>query len=189
MLMRLKAALVNWAREVIVLPEVPKAPSWREAVADWTFILLRFLGRYGIAIGAAWGWLGYDIRGLVYGLLLGAVGSFWIRSSLALRGRNLTTAFYLRMYERAHGSRKKLLESFLERLRGQNLTPDRCRRLAYAYQEAEHHLQTSSTDAERNRVLKQLEERVIKAKYGQLTMLEPDEELGKAETGRALADA
>jgi len=159
-----------FARYFSQLPSVPRPRSLRSRFADGTFIIFVQLSRcafiLGGIVGASCAGTKTKVKCVILGLVIGAIAGFWIRRSLALRGRNPTSGFYLRMRERGDGDSPKLLESLLEWIRGAKPTALRCRNVTAAYAAAQRELQTCFSAAERARILSQLHAQTNAMFYG-----------------------
>lgn len=113
-------------------------------------------------LGAAWqGWIGAAI-GLVAGVLL----RFWMRRSMGLRGSNPHDGFFIRMRERANGSRRGLLEAWIERVRGRPFTHPQCVAIAEAWDDARGRLAKATSGDERLAILEELDACVKRISYG-----------------------
>jgi hypothetical protein len=114
-------------------------------------------------LGGLWfGWAG-AAAGLVAGVLL----RLWIRRSLGLRGPNLHDAFLIRMRERANGSRRRLLEALIERVRGRPFTRAQCAAIADAWDDARARLAEAASGDERLAIVEELDARVKRISYGE----------------------
>jgi hypothetical protein len=183
--------VVTWLksfRHILTVPNLPRPRSLREPIADVLFIFLRFLAKMGFLIGAVIGFFTLDGAGFFLGLVAGAFCGFLIRYSLALRKGHPTHAFFVRMQERAHSHKPKLLESCVELVRGTSLDISCCRHLASAYEEYHHHLQTCESDIERKRLYRKFQRTAFTAMYGQRPYPESEREVELMETQDAKAD-
>jgi hypothetical protein len=157
---------VALSRYLTFLPEISRPQSFRQRIADGLFAFFVLLARFGFVIGGVIGCFVDTQNSFLPGLLAGAVAGFLIRRSLGLRGRNLTHGFFVRMLERGNGNSSKLLESLIERVRGDDFTPRQCRVATSAYAEAQRELQSCPSDDERRTILEELDRKVTAALYG-----------------------
>lgn len=151
-----------------LLPAVPRRSTVRDKIADGLLALFVVLSRFFFIVGGIIGSLCAGGKGLVIGLALGFAIGFWIRRSVGLRGRDLTHGFFIRMSQRGVGSSPALLESLVEGVRGQEITPYHCRLLASAYAEFQRALQACGSIEERDELYKTLGRKVRIVLYGQL---------------------
>jgi len=152
-------------RYFTLLPGIPRPGSFRARMADVVLAFFVLLARFGFIIGLVAGSFAADIKGFFLWLLAGVLGGFCLRRSLGLRGRNLTHGFFVRMWERGFGNPPKLLESLVEKVRGDKLTPRTCRVLTSAYEETNRALQSSPSAEERRGINEELGRKVIAALY------------------------
>jgi len=149
------------------LPAVPRRSSFRDKIADGLLASFVVLSRFFFIVGGIIGNVCAGGKGLLIGLALGAVVGFWIRRSVGIRGRDLTHGFFIRMSQRGVGSSPALLESLVERVRGQEITAYQCRLLASAYAEFQRALQACGSTEEREELCRTLGGRVRAALYGE----------------------
>ena len=162
-----KIVKLAFVRYFALLPKVPRPRSFRRQATDMVLALFVLLARYGSIFGVLWAGFAVDTRGVLLRAAVGVIGSFWMRRSLGLRGGNLTHGFFVRMWERGVGDRPKLLESLIEKLRGDKLTPRRCRLVTSAYDEAKRALQSGPSGQERRNIREELNRKVLAVLYGQ----------------------
>ena len=113
-------------------------------------------------LGGVWrGWTGAAI-----GLAAGALLRFSMRRSMGLRGSNPHDGFFIRMRERANGSRPGVLEALIERVRGRPFTRPQCVAIAKAWDEARSRLADAASGDERHAIVEELDARVKAISYG-----------------------
>lgn len=149
-----------------LLPAIPRRSSFRDKMADGLLALFVVTSRFLFIVGGMIGSVYAGGKGLVIGILLGGVVGFWIRRSMGMRGRDLTHGFFIRMSQRGLGSSPALLESLVEKVRGQEITAYQCRLLASAYAEFQRALQACGSVEERDELCKTLTRSVRAALYG-----------------------
>ena len=150
----------------MLIPNMPRNFTRHERVADWLFVSLQIGSWIAFVVLGVLGY--YFYRNVIAALVCGAVGflvGIWIRHSMGLRGRNPTEGFYLRMRQRAEGSRCGVLEWILEKIRGNEFSQSKCRAISDAYSEAMRQLEGSSSDDERMAILHELDRKVKKISY------------------------
>lgn len=188
--MRLLTEWCDSVRHIGSLPDLPRPSSVREKAADFLFIVLRMVAKFGILIGAVAGMFHSGTTGLFVGTIAGALVGLWVHSSLGLRKGKLTHGFFVRMQERAMSSKPRLLEAFVELVRGTSLTITQSRMLASAYEGLHHHLQTCDSEIERKRLFRNFKREVFAAIYGNRSfpLTETDDDLEVLETRNANVD-
>jgi hypothetical protein len=140
----------------------PRSTSTRARLADALYVFLLIVSYTLFAVGGGVGYLVRQVYGLVLFTLLGYVAGMWIRRSLGLRGRKTTTGFFMRMRERAQGSRPGVLEWVLEKISGQVYTQAQCKAVVQAHEKAVKVLRQAKTMGEKNRILAELDQKVNK---------------------------
>lgn len=147
-------------------PDLPKAHTTRGRIAN-----ALFAGLFGFSwiafvvaelIGSAnFGWAGCGI-----GLVVGWIFGMWMRRSLGVSNRNLTRGFFIRMLDRGNGSPTRLLESWVEALRGRRLTMVDCRALVAIRGEALRHWQVTESPEEHERIRREQDQKILRVLYG-----------------------
>ena len=84
----------------------------------------------------------------------------WIRRSMGLRGTDPVEGFFLRMRERANGSRRGLLEALIELSRGRSYTRAQCAAITQVHDETEKRLVKAESDEERRSLVEELDRRI-----------------------------
>lgn len=84
---------------------------------------------------------------------------------MGIRGCDPTEGFFIRMRERAEGSRRGILEWILEKIRENEFSQSKCRAISDAYSEALWQLERSRSDDERMAILHELDRKVKKISY------------------------
>ncbi len=150
-----------------LLPAIPRKSSFRDKIADGLLAFFILSSRFLFIVGGIIGNVYVGGKGLVIGILLGGIVGFWIRRSVGMRGRDLTHGFFSRMSQRGVGSSPALLESFVEKVRGQEIAAYQCRLMASAYAEFQRALQACGSVEERDELCKTLSRSVRAALYGE----------------------
>jgi len=149
-----------------LLPAIPRNSSFRDKIADALLALFVVLSRFFFIVGGITGNVCAGGKGLVIGIALGGVVGFWIRRSVGMRGQDLTHGFFIRMSQRGVGSSPGLLESLVEKVRGQEITAYQCRLIASAYAEFQRALQACGSVSERDELSRTLTRDLRTALYG-----------------------
>jgi len=113
------------------IPRLPRRLTKRERIANHVFLWIQ-LGRLLLPVGFGWfGAVRFGAWGAAAGGAAGLVACLWMRRSAGVRrDRPGRPGWYVRIRERADGDPRGVIEWFLETLRGNALTLDRCRRIA-----------------------------------------------------------
>jgi hypothetical protein len=148
---------------------MPRQFTQRERLADLFFYHLQFFSRYVFVLAALIGYYLDGWQGVLVGALLGLVFGWWMRRSMGLRPPAGPEGFFVRKRERANGSRRGVLEWSIEKLRVNELTPERCAEMCKVYDEAQAQLSSARTREERFRILKILDRRIKAISYGNTT--------------------
>jgi hypothetical protein len=163
------------SRYLRLLPSIPRKRTWRNKIADGLLMMLTLLARTAFIAGAIIGGHNAGAKGFLLGLAAGAAIGFWIRRSAGMRGRDLTYGFYLRMSERGMGKSPSLLESVVEKIRGEEISPYQGRLLNAAYSEFQRALRVCDSAEERGELSKTLERKVQIALYGRPETTAPND--------------
>ncbi len=137
----------------------------REIVSDWLYVAMQFGSRIFFVITGVIGYFVFDLTGVVIGALAGFAVGLWMRRSMGFRGSNPIVGFYIRMRERADGSRRGVLEHALEALSGNTFTLAKCQEIANAYDRAELQFRDCKTEAERDEIFSELDRATKHAYY------------------------
>jgi hypothetical protein len=146
------------------VPRMPRRLTHREKCADQVYLYLQ-LGSRVLFVFA--GILGYSWEGFPGATALAVTGyivGWWIRRSLGIR-RPKALGFFVRMCERAHGSRRGVLEWVIENMRENELTLQKCSAICDVYENAMMKLQNGADAATETRVLQDLDRRVKEISY------------------------
>lgn len=154
------------SRYFTFLPGFSRPRTFRQRMADAVFLFFAALARFGFLIGGLVSRFLMTVESWLPGVLVGVAAGLLIRRSLGLKGRNPTHSFFVRAWERANGGSPRLLEWFIERLRGGVLTLRQCRALSSAYAECQRELQSCPSETERRRIHRELDRKVSAVLYG-----------------------
>jgi hypothetical protein len=157
----------------------------RNRLADGLFELFLLLSRCTVVAGAILGGAYTQTRSFKWsaiGLIVGWAVGFWIRFSLGMRSLDLKHGFYVRLLERGNGSRTKLLEYLVEKLRGNEFSASQCRIAAGAYAELQRQLRVCISPAERYRLTEGFEQKVMMTLYGKRAATSRGETKSASET-------
>jgi hypothetical protein len=89
-----------------------------------------------------------------------------MRRSMGLRGRDSNDSFFIRMRERARGSRRGLLELLIERARERSFTQAQCMALTDAHDEVQRQLGKAASREAKEMLLEEFDGRVKEISYG-----------------------
>lgn len=137
-----------------------RSTTRREQLADNLYIALQILSHSLLFIGGIFGYAFYQFYGLILFGALGYLSGVWMRRSMGIRGLKPTTGFFIRMRERALGSRPGLLEWLLEKISLNEFTQAKCRAVTQAHERAVKKLKQTDSAEEQNRILADLDKKV-----------------------------
>ena len=147
------------------ISNMPRRMTSREILGDIIFVNLQIFARILFIIMGVGGYYFYKMYGVV---LLGCIGWFigsWIRYSLGIRGKDPDVGFFVRMKERAQGSRRGMLEWLMEKIRGNEFSLSKCIAISKAYEHAVNELAQQSSSTIQAEILKRLDQKVKKRSY------------------------
>lgn len=144
---------------------MPRDFTRRERVADWLYIGLQVCSKLAFVVLGVLGYLYQSIFAAFVGVALGFLVGIWIWHSMGNRGWDANEGFFLRMHERAEGSRRGVLEWVIEKIRGNEFSQAKCRAISDAYNEATQQLKLSRIDNERMTILRELDRKVKAISY------------------------
>ena len=139
--------------------------SKREQFADIIYQILILISSSMFIIVGLIGYVLYDVWGVIIGVISGFLIGIWMQHSFGKRGKDSFTGFYVRMRERAKGSPPGLLERFLESVRGNAFTVDKCSRIIQVFDSSMEKLKQTNSPEERERILIDLSETTKKISY------------------------
>lgn len=141
-----------------------KRLSRQEQWTDRLFVCLQVIAALLFVAGGLVGYFFFQVTGLILGSAGGFMAGVWMRRSMGLRGA-APHGFYLRMKERADGSPRGLLELILEKLRGNDFTPEKCLAISKIYARTMEGLQNAHTEDDVRSLLRELDERTKDISY------------------------
>src|ERR1700722_2502625 len=136
---------------------MPRPMTRRERVSDWIFVALRFGSRLLFMITGIIGYFIFHIIGSIIGALAGLAVGLWVHFSMGFRGPNPIVGFYMRMRERANGSRRGFVEFALEKFSGNTFTQAKCQKIIDAYDRALLRFRDCKTETERDEIFLELD--------------------------------
>jgi len=144
------------------VPRMPRRMTRREKQADQVYLFLQLTSQLLFVFTAIFGyaWSGFRIAAVL--AFIGFIVGWWIRYSLGIRGAN---GFFRRMCERAHGSRRGVLEWVIEKMRGNEFTQEKCKAICDAYENAMLRLRDAPDPATATRILEDLDKKVKEVSY------------------------
>lgn len=123
-----------------------------------SFVLLLLCPVLGGVVG---GWPGAAI-----GILVGWLLRVWMRHSMGIRGSNPNDGFFIRMKERATGSRRGILEALIESVRQRSFTQGQCRAITNAWDDARKRIEATTSVEEKHELLNALDVEIKRISYG-----------------------
>lgn len=149
-----------------ITPDLPRSHLVRGRIANALFATLFVFSWGAFLVGELIGTTYFGTKGFFIGLPAGWILGMWIRRSLGVCNRNLTRGFFIRMLDRGNGSPARLLESWVEALRGRRLTMVDCRALVGIRGEATRRWQAYDSPEERERIRWEQDQRILRVLYG-----------------------
>lgn len=148
------------------VPRVPRRITRREKIADNLYLNLQILSRLLFIILGLAGYYFYSWLGLLISIVVGIIIGIWMRRSMGIRGSDGFAGFYIRMHERANGSRPGLLEWVIEKIRGNEFTQAKCQAIYREYEEAMEKLQHCLLPDQKEQVFIDLDKKIKEISYG-----------------------
>lgn len=148
------------------IERMPRRLTLAEQRADRLFLHLQAVSYLALLVLPG---LGFALRrfiGLAVGLVAGWCVRRWMRHSLGLRGRNPDEGFFIRMRERATGSRRGVLELLIESVRRRPFTREQCVDITRAWDETKVALADAESPEARRALIEQLDSRIKRISYG-----------------------
>jgi hypothetical protein len=147
------------------IPNMPRRMTSREKIADTIYLNLQIFSRLLFIATAIIGYYFYQLFGIILFAILGYILGILIRRSLGLRGKDPYVGFFIRMKERAEGSRRGILEWTIEIIRGNEFTQKKCLAIANVYSETKQKLIQCSSESERKKIIEELDQKVKQISY------------------------
>ncbi len=145
---------------------MPRPLTTAELKGDRLFLHLQALSVVLLILPPVLGGVAAGLLGAAAGMIIGLVVFVSFRRSMGIRGRDANTAFFIRMRERADGSRRGLLETLIERVRGRTFTREQCADIADEWDDFQRRLPQATSAAERRRLLEEFDSVVKRISYG-----------------------
>ena len=143
----------------------PRVLNPQEKLADRVFVYLQIISYILFAIGGVLGYYRYQFYGLLIFGALGYLIGIWMRRSMGIRGDKPTNGFFMRMRERASGSRPGLLESVLERIGQNEISQAQCIAVIQVHERAVKQLKQTKSSEDQNKILADLDKRINQILY------------------------
>ena len=112
--------------------------------------------------GVLGGWPGAAI-----GLVVGWLARVWMRHSMGLRGSNPQDGFFIRMKERANGSRRGILEALIERVRQRPFTQEQCAAITKVWDDTRVRIEAATSVEEKRELMNACDAEIKRLSYGQ----------------------
>lgn len=109
--------------------------SNRVRIADRVYLIIQLFSKTCFLFLGIFGYVYFKFLGLGVGILIGFLFSKWVSYSLGIYRKEEYGGFYKRKEERANGSRSRLLEFVMEKLRDSEFTVEKCQKLHEVYLE------------------------------------------------------
>jgi hypothetical protein len=139
----------------------PRELNGREKLAERLFQILQIISHILLILGGILGYIFYQVYGLLLFAALGYLAGVWMRRSMGIRGRKPTTGFFMRMRERAQGSKPGFLEWALEKVSRNQITQAESRAVTQVYEKSLKQLKLSDSTEAQNRILADLDRKVF----------------------------
>lgn len=149
------------------IERMPRHLTEAERSGDRLFLHFQVLSNLSLLLCPAIGGVVSGLVGAGLGLAAGWMIRAWMRRSMGLRGSNPTDGFFVRMRERANGSRRGILEALIERRRRRPFTREQCAAITQAWDEARRRLAATTSQEEKRALLDALDIKVKRISYGQ----------------------
>ena len=149
------------------IKRMPRRLTAAEVRADRLFLHLQVISYVQLLVYPIIGFLLKGFFGLALGLVVGGCTRAWMRHSMGIRGKNPNDGFFIRMRERANGSRRGLLEILIEGVRRRPFTREQCVAITKAFDETERRLADAASSEARVALIEELDGRVKQVSYGQ----------------------
>lgn len=149
------------------IEQMPRRLTDAERRGDTLFLHLQVLSVVMLLLcpaigGVATGWVGAGI-----GVMVGWMVRVWMRRSMGIRGPNPHDGFFIRMRERASGTRRGVLEALIETVRRRPFTREQCAAITRAWDETHQRLAATVSQEERRVLVNTLDAEVKRISYGQ----------------------
>jgi hypothetical protein len=144
---------------------VSKVISERERFADNIYLLIQLFSSSMFIITGLIGWILRELPGLAAGVMVGFLTGRWMLRSIGKRGRDPFKGYYIRMRERAQGSRPGLLESLIEKIRGNAFNREKCLKIADAFDASMERVRSAVSMDEQREILVALSETTKRISY------------------------
>ncbi|MCD4811973.1 hypothetical protein K8R14_05275 [bacterium] len=147
------------------IPDMPRRMSSREMLTDQVFLYLQIGSQILFLFAGVIGYIWHGVLGAIALALVGYVVGRLLRRSMGIRGTNSTEGFFVRMRERANGSRRGFLEWSLERLRRTHFTEVKCKAICDVYDDAMRKRRNSCDPSAQREILKNMDKRIKEISY------------------------
>jgi hypothetical protein len=148
------------------IKRMPRLLTAAEARADRLFLHLQIISRVELLVVPVIGLLLKGRVGLAVGVVVAWGVHVWMRRSMGLRGKDINEGWFIRMRERANGSRCGLLEILIEHVRQRPFTREQCIAITQVFNEGKRRLVELASSEERIALVKELDRRVKEISYG-----------------------
>ena len=142
------------------IPQMPRKMTPREVFVDQLFLYFQIGSKILFLFAGVIGYVWYGGLGCILLSLAGYIVGRLMRRSMGIRGTDPTEGFFIRMRERADGSRRGFLEWFLERLRRTEFTKAKCKAIIDVYNDAMLILRNGQEPMEQHRIIEDMYQKI-----------------------------
>ena len=139
--------------------------SKRERFADKIFITLNLFSKTLFIFTGILGLYYYKILGFFIGLFFGYLLGLYILWSTGYRHSDQAVGFYIRMRERAKGKKRSFIEYCLEKIRGNEFSIEKCKKIVEIYESEISKLQKLSNLRGYNKIPFELYKKIKEISY------------------------
>ena len=132
------------------IERMPRRLTDAERRGDQLFLHLQVVSSMLLLLFPVLGGVLYAWPGAGIGLLVGWLARVGMRHSMGLRGSNQDEGFFIRMKERANGSKPGILEALIERIRKRSFTQEQCASITKAWEDISEKFEEATLEEKRD---------------------------------------
>lgn len=148
------------------IERMPRLLTDAECRGDRLFLHLQVVSTVLLLLSPILGGVQGGWTGAAIGFLVGWLVRVWMRHSMGLRGSNPDDGFFIRMKERANGSRRGVLEALIERVRHRPFTQEQCVAITRAWDDTRERLEATTSVEEKRELINVFDEQIKRISYG-----------------------